>query len=210
MFAKGFGSALLKAGAGFVVLSCMYTSLWADDVTDTVEEAMAAYKKGEYKKAGEDLAYALEIINQKKGNNLKSLFPEPLAGWNADEAQAQSGGIYGGGTLLSRYYRKAPSSDDVESPEQSVSIEFIMDSPMMQGVIMMMSNPAIATADGGELTRVKREKAVVKYDRESRTGDVKMVIDSRILITVTGNDVSKEEMMAYVDAIRFEELKTLK
>lgn len=182
---------------------CLFTvHVSADDVTDTIEEALANYKKGEYKKAGEDLTYALEIINQKKSNDLKAFLPEPLSGWTAEDATSQSAGaaMLGGGTFLTRNYQK----DDA-----SITIEMIMDAPMIQGMAMMFSNPMLLSSDGGELTRVKREKAIIKYQTADKSGEISILISNRILLTIKGDNVAKDDIMAYANAIDFDKLKSL-
>ncbi len=199
---------MVKNGVKNLLLGCLLGSsigginAFGDDVTDTVEEAMEAYKKGEYKKASEDLSYALEVINQKKGKNLRAYLPEPLSGWTADDAESQTVGtaMFGGGTMINRSYHKGNAS---------VKIEMIMDSPMLQGVAMMFSNPMIATSDGGELVRIKREKAIVKYKTKDKSGEITMVVANRIMITVKGYDISKDDLMAYAEAIDINKLKEL-
>ena len=44
-----------KAAAVCFLISAIACSAAADDVTDSIEEAVDAYKKGEYKKASEEL-----------------------------------------------------------------------------------------------------------------------------------------------------------
>lgn len=189
------------------VIACIFGSsisviALADDVTDTVEEAMVAYKNGEYKKASEDLSYVLEIINQKKGNDLKAYLPEPLSGWTADETVSQTAGasMFGGGTMLNRAYHK----DDA-----SVTIDMVMDSPMIQGVAAMIANPMIRSSDGGELIRINREKAVVKYNAKEHSGEITLIVANRIMITIKGDKVTKEDLMAYGNAIDVKKLKDM-
>jgi len=175
----------------------------ADDVTDTIGDALAAYKNGEYTTAVEDLAYALELVKQKKGEHLKSYLPQPLEGWKADEAQAQTAGaaMMGGGTTVSRTYRRGSAE---------VRIEMVTDSPMMQSIAMMMSNPMFATADGGKMVRIHRQKAMLKYRGGQRSGEVTMLVANRYMITVSGSGVSEEELMAYARAIPVRKLASMR
>ena len=172
----------------------------ADEITDTIDEAVASYKEGKYSKAAEDLSFAMDLIRQKKGTALQSYLPDALPGWKAEEPTSQTVGaaMFGGGTTLSREYSKGDSK---------VTIEMVTDSPMMQGIAMMLSNPMFAGSDGGKLTRVNREKAIVKYDGKERSGEIIMIADNRFLITVKGNNVSKEDLMAYAKAIDIKKLK---
>ena len=177
-------------------------SIVADEVTDTISEAVEAYKKGEYTRATEDLTYVLELLKQKKGDNLKNFLPEPLEGWTADEATFQTAGsaMLGGGTMISRTYHKFKSK---------ITIEMVTDSPMMQGIAMMLSNPMFASSDSGKLTRINREKAMIKYSKKNSSGDITMVVDKRFMITVKGKEVSKEELLDYAKAIDIKKLKEM-
>jgi hypothetical protein len=196
MMLKRVSLALFSAGLLIVM------PLAADDVSDTIESALSAYKKGEFSSAAEDLSYALELIKQKKGENLKDYLPEPLSGWSAEEAQSQTAGaaMMGGGTTVSRSYTKGNSR---------IQIEVMTDSPMMQSFAMMFSNPMFATADGGKLIRVNRQKAVEKYDKAGRSGDIKMLVSNRFMITVNGSDVSEEVLEEYAKAIDLRKLSAM-
>ena len=183
-------------------LVCGVLSLSADDVTDTIESALAAYKKGEYSMAADDLGYALELVKQKKGENLKDYFPQPLAGWKAETAESQTtgAGMMGGGTMASRVYLKG---------ESRIQIEIVTDSPLMQSFAMMLSNPAFATSDGGKMIRIGRQKAVESYDASLHSGDIKMMVGSRFLVTVMGENVGEADLLDYAKAIDLEKLSAM-
>ena len=68
------------------------TSILADDITDTIEDALTSYKKGDYVQAKEDLNYAIELLKQKKGETIKGFLPDALDGWKAEEAKSESAG----------------------------------------------------------------------------------------------------------------------
>lgn len=174
----------------------------ADDVTETIKEALGAYEEGAYTKAAEDLAYALELVKQKKGENLRDYLPPPLEGWKADEAVSQTAGtaMMGGGTMVSRLYRKGSAE---------VTIEVMTDSPMMQSFAMMMANPMFATSDGGKMVRIKRQKGIITYDKQQRSGDIKLVVGNRFMVTVTGLGVDEADLTAYAEAIDFARLSRM-
>lgn len=172
----------------------------ADDVLDSINEGLEAYKEGEYKDAVESLNYASQLIQQMKGENLQSFLPDALDGWKAKKASSQSAGaaMFGGGITAEREYAKGNSN---------ISVSIITDSPMMQGMMMMFSNPMFASSDGGKLKKIKREKAMVKYDAGNKSGEIQVMVDDRILLNVTGNRVSEEDLMSYAKAVDFKKLK---
>jgi len=192
---------LRVAGLFFVLIAFSFSG-YADDIEDSIKEALQYYKSSEYKDAVESLNYASQLIQQKKGKGLESFLPEPLKGWSAQEASSQAAGaaMFGGGITVERKYTKDSSS---------ISISIITDSPLMQGMMMMFSNPMFAASDGGKLERIGRQKAIVKFDPNSKQGEIKIVVANRYLVLIDGREISKEDMKEYAKAIDFKKLKSL-
>lgn len=181
----------------------MLSNCQADDVTDTVDDAMVSYKNGDFTKAAEDLSFALDLLKQKKGESLKVFLPEPLAGWTAEEAKSQTVGtaMFGGGTTLSRKYLKGNSS---------ISIEIITDSPMMQSVSAMLTNPMFASSNDTEMIRINREKGILKFRKEDKSGELTFLAGNKFMIMVKGQDgIERDDLLNYAKAIDIDKLKTL-
>ncbi len=188
---------------GIAVLLMTVSSIaYADDVTDSIDEALDAYKEGEYSAAVESLNYASQLINQKKGGKLSSLLPEPLDGWTAKTSKSSASGaaMFGGGITAERKYVKG---------DNNVSIEIVADSPLIQSMMMMFSNPMYATSDGGKLEKIKRQKAIVKFNPDNKRGDIKIVVAKRFLVTIKGNRTTIDDLKAYAKAINYKKLKSL-
>lgn len=186
----------------FLIFMIFPVSGYTDDVEDSIKEALQSYKNGEYKEAAESLNYASQLVQQKRSTGLESFLPEPLKGWTAKEASSQAAGaaMFGGGITAEREYRKESGS---------ITVQIITDSPMMQSMMMMFSNPMFATADGGKLERIGRQKAIVKYDKDNKEGDIKIVVANRYLVSIEGRHVSVEDLKAYANAIDYKKLQTL-
>ncbi|HHH43045.1 MAG TPA: hypothetical protein ENK49_02820 [Gammaproteobacteria bacterium] len=90
-----------------------------------------------------------------------------------------------------------------------ITIRIVTDSPMLQGVMMMFSNPMFANADGAKMERIGRQKAIVKYTPSNQSGNVQMVVKNRFLVSVDGNRVSRDEMLDYAKAIDLKKLAEL-
>jgi hypothetical protein len=148
------------------------------------------------------LNYASQLIGQKKGGDLQSFLPQPLAGWEAEEATSQSVGaaMLGGGVSAERQYNKGSSS---------VRIQIVTDSPMIQSMMMMFGNPMLAGADGGKMEKISGEKAIVKYNAADKSGDITLVIANRFLVTLDGNDASLEDLKAYAAKIDYKKLAAM-
>jgi hypothetical protein len=174
--------------------------VFADEITDSIEEAAEYYKENNYVEAANSLDYASQLIRQKRSGNLEALLPEPLAGWSADDVKSQAAGpgYLGGMISAKRKYKKEKSS---------VTIEIITDSPALQSMVMVFSNPAYASADGGKLTKIKRQKAIIKYHPSQKNGEINIVVAKQYLVSVKGRNINENELVDYASAIDYKRLK---
>jgi hypothetical protein len=80
---------------------------------------------------------------------------------------------------------------------------------MIQSMMMMFGNPMLAGADGGKMEKIAGEKAIVKYNAADKSGDIKLVIANRFLVTLDGSDISLEDLKAYAAKIDYKKLAAL-
>jgi len=193
---------ILTVAAAFLFMSVVLSPVLADDVTDSINEALKQYGNGEFADAVQSLDYASQLIRQKKGGQLEAFLPKPIAGYKAEDAKSQAMGsaMFGGGVTAERSYVKDSSR---------VNVKIITDSPMMQGMMMMFSNPMMATSDGGKLEKINGEKAIVKYSNENKDGNINLMVAGRFLITVDGDDVARQDLIAFAQGIDFKKLAVL-
>ena len=176
----------------------------ADSVTEQIDAGKAAYEAGEYRKAVEELNFAIADIQEKISEQDRKLLPDPLSGWQAEEAQAQSMAMMGmaGSTLSRTYYR--------ESGEQ-VTIEVVADSPMIQMFAMMLANPMMLQGDPStKVFRYKGERGLMKHEPGSQDWEATLLLaGGRILVQVTGTGLQDDgPVKAYLDALDLEKLKS--
>ena len=118
----------------------------ADDTLDAIQQGLDYYKNGKFTKAIGELEFALTQLRQKKGEAVEQLMPEAPDGWtvNKDDSGTSAGGagMFGGGINVSRSYRQTEGKGQVK-------IEVISDSPMLQGMAAMFSNPAFVQGGRG-------------------------------------------------------------
>ncbi|MCK5696727.1 MAG: hypothetical protein KAI02_01105 [Gammaproteobacteria bacterium] len=178
----------------------LFNPVSADEVTDVMEEALVAYKKENYAQMKDDLNYVLDLIRQKKNDSLKNILPEAPDHWTAEEVISETAiaGVLGGGTTVSRVYKKEATT---------VTIMIIIDSPLMQSIGTMLSNPLFASA--GKIKRINREKAMIKYNGQQKSGEVILVIDKQYMVTIKGLNVTEKELIDYTRLIDFETLKNI-
>jgi len=175
-------------------------AVFADEITDSIEEAKEYYKEGDYVEAANSLDHASQLIRQKRSGKLEALLPEPLAGWSAEDVKSQAAGpgYLGGMISAKRKYKKDRSS---------VTIEIITDSPALQTVVMMFSNPVYATDDGGKFTKIKRQKAIIKYRPSQKKGEVNILVAKQYLVSVKGRNINQNDLVDYASAIDYKNLK---
>jgi len=178
----------------------IYSAVFADEITDSIEEAMEYYNESNYVEAANSLDYASQLIRQKRSGKLEALLPEPLAGWSAEDVKSKAAGpgYLGGMISAKRKYKKDKSS---------VTIEIITDSPALQSMVMLFSNPAYASADGGKLTKIKRQKAIIKYHPSKNNGEINIVVAKQYLVSVKGRNISQNDLVDYASAIDYKMLK---
>jgi hypothetical protein len=189
-------SSLLRPVLTFCVaaLACSGPALRADDVTDSIDEAVKAYKANDFSAAAQALDAAAQLVRQKRGELFKALLPAAPAGWTAEEATSQSAGaaMFGGGVTAERHYTKG---------DASITVKLITDSPIMQGVMMMMGNSMFANSDGGKLVRIKGQKAIFK--NKNGSGSVNIVVNGTLLVQIEGSGLTDADLHAFAEAIDY-------
>lgn len=173
---------------------------WADEIVDSIKEALEYYNEEDYAEAVSSLDYAAQLIRQKRGSKLEAFLPEPLSGWKAKDLESRAVGhaMLGGMVSATRQYHKGSST---------VTVEIASDSPILQSMLMMFSNPSYATADGGRLKKIRRQKAIIKYRVSKRQGEIFIIVDKRYLVSVNGKKVTEEDLISYASAIDYKKLK---
>lgn len=193
--------ALLVLLAGFTLTGVK--TVRADDVMDSINQAIEAYRKGDYSGAAGNLDYAAQLMRQKRSERLLSFLPEPLPGWTGEEPKSQAVGQMMFGGMLSgerRYFKGA----------NTITVTIVSDSPMLlQGAMVMLANPMFAGSEGGTLQRIKGQNAMVSYDSSSQSGSVKVIVANRVLVTIDGQGIAQKDLIDYASAINYQKLQSL-
>jgi hypothetical protein len=109
--------------------------------------------------------------------------------------------MFGGGLSAEGHYRRGDKGD--------VTVKIVTDSPLLQSMMMLISNPMFATSSGGKLEKIKNQTAIVKYEAQEKRGDINVVVAGKILVTVEGNEVSRDDLMDYAKAVDYEKITAL-
>lgn len=176
----------------------------ADDVTDAVNQALEQYKAGNFTEAAGSLDYAAALVRQKKGGELQGMLPAALPGWQFEDSEVSAAGaaMFGGGISVERRYY-------VEDGDKNISITIVADSPMLQGIMMMFSNPMMMGGSGGKMETIAGQRALTKYEKEYNSGEITIPVANRFLVTISGDQVSMDEMKAYAAAIDYRKLASM-
>jgi hypothetical protein len=192
----------LKRGMVCVVAALAWSAAYADDVTDAVQEGLAHYREGRLTSAIDSLEFATGLIRHRKAELMKAILPPPLKGWQVDESlsSVMAAALYGGGISAQRVYRQG---------DKFVQVRYVTDSIVLQSAQLAFNDPGFATANGGTFKKIGPDRALVKYDPKDKSGEVAMIVNKRILVSVRGTQVSLEDLEAYASAVDLNRLARL-
>jgi hypothetical protein len=175
----------------------------ADEVTDQLASAKTAYDSGQLRSAVEALNFASAKIQEQITASLLTLLPEPLAGWQADPPQAQSGGIAAmvTGTTLSRRYVGADGAE--------VTLNLMADSPMMPMLTMAMSMPAMMQGNPNmKVYSFKGNRGTIEHAADSEDHEITLMVGNRLLIQSKGTKIKDSKPIEqYLEALDLEAIQ---
>ncbi|MBI5524232.1 MAG: hypothetical protein HY910_16530 [Desulfarculus sp.] len=178
----------------------------ADEIDAQMERGRRLYQEGKLGEALEAVEVASTLMRQKKAEAMQAVFPDPPPGWTADQAQSQAVAkvFMGGGITASRLYRQ-------RGDKGRVKLEVVSDSPLMQGVALLLTNPLLVqSAPGAKLIRLGQDNALLTSHGESRA-EVQMVVDGRLLVRAeaSGLERAAETAKEFATRLDLERLRRL-
>lgn len=163
----------------------------ADQIEDQINKALKLYQEGKVSQALTELDFAAAQLRQQKAESLGKIFPEAPDGWKAQKVKTEAMGaaMLGGGISAEREYRQ-------EDGRGRITIKVISDSPMLQGLAMMMSNPMFAQgSDGGKLMLIDGHKVLLKEQADDRA-ELQTIVNNKVLVEVKVNRVQDAAAVA--------------
>ncbi len=164
----------------------------ADEVSEQINEALAAYQKKDTATALAALDAAANLLRQARAETFKQLLPAALPGWIAAEPEVNvlQGVVLGGGSTASRRYSKG---------DDQVTVEIAVDGPVVQGMAAMLSGPILAATGARQVVINGKRMAYMKDDNAYLA-----LIGGRLLVKVSGNPgMPDEALRAYAGALDF-------
>jgi hypothetical protein len=164
----------------------------ADKISDAIREGQRLYDDGKLSKAVKELQYAISRIGRRVAAAYEETLPPPPDGWRASKAKSSSAQALGmfTGTTVRRTYRQ-------DGGRGRITAELVVDNPMVQAFVAMFTNPQMAATAGYDRARIKdlREEALVKYDADTRRGEMILLIGGRVFIKLTGRRIDSDDVL---------------
>lgn len=156
----------------------------ADEITDQLKAAEQAYRDGDLRSAIETLNVTVAGIQEQISARLLTLLPEPLEGWQADPAEAQSGGLASAitGTSLSRRYWREDGAE--------VTLNLMADSPMLPMLTMALSMPFVMQGNPDmKAYSLKGHRGMLDHTAGSREYEITLMVGNRLVIQAEGLEI---------------------
>ncbi|WP_097177061.1 hypothetical protein [Phaeovulum vinaykumarii] len=163
------------------------TAARADEVTDTLNAARAAYEAGDIAAATEEVAFASQLLQAMKVEGLAAFLPAAPEGWTREIDTEMNAGLamMGGGAGAAARY---------DNGTDSFTITLMADNPMVAAMSGMLGGAMMGAM--GKITRIGREKFV-----QQDGGDLVALVGNRVLVQAEGADL--EVMRPVLAAIDF-------
>jgi hypothetical protein len=177
-----------------VLLACLLAApaARADDVSDQIDKAAAAWRAHDSQAAITALEAAASLLHQARADALKTVLPLPPPGWTAEAAEtsAVSAAMLGGGTSATRVYHNG---------DQRVEVQITTDSPMLMGMAALLSSPMAAATGVKTVTVGGRPMSYTANDNSFMT-----LVADKIMVKVDGSkDTPEPTLRSFVASLDF-------
>jgi len=166
-----------------------------------IDKGKSLFSQGKYSESISELNVAISQIQNLLMEKYKTVFPAALSGWEAEEFESSAAGMafMGGGVSVNRRYN---------SGDASVKIEMVSDSPLLSSIMMMFTNPMFL--GGKKIVNLGSDKAIEEWNAEDQSGQLQIVIDNRVLFTISGSGIAnKDAMYSYANKVDFAKLRSI-
>jgi hypothetical protein len=175
------------------------------------EEAEKSDSPADALQAFADKAKAIgdrETVDPIDFRKLKELLPEKLVGLDRTEATGEKSGAMG--------FTVSTAQGKYKTGEESIDVE-IVDTGGIAGVSTMalaawsMAEIDKETTNGYEkTTKIDGYKAFEKYNTESKSGEINVLVGDRYLVNIDGNNISIDQLKEVLKEIDLAKLSDLK
>lgn len=178
--------------AALAVSALLVTGARADDISDALNEAKAAYDGGDISGTKRALEIASQLVAQKQAEGLSKLLPAAPAGWTAENTDnnASITAVFGGGVTAERRYAR---------DGKTIQLTLMANSPLLGSMAAMFTNPQIL-GGMGKVFRVKGRIGVMTDDNE-----IQLAL-GKTFVTISGTaaEADKRALLDLVDVAAVE------
>ncbi|MBL8750365.1 MAG: hypothetical protein JNK78_14480 [Planctomycetes bacterium] len=161
---------------------------------EAVEQAKKAIEAEKLGAAVTALQAAIRDVQKKQRTAILACLPKP-EGWTIQDNEVDENADALGATMvvmglsLTRRY---------ENGDKSLAVEVTANSPMLQMLTVVFSNPALITADGGELVKYGPHKAILKKSGDNGQ-ELQILMHDTHLIKVDAQGLSADDLLKIFD-----------
>ncbi|CCG40071.1 hypothetical protein [Magnetospirillum molischianum] len=159
-----------------------------DTVPARLEAARAAHARGDLARAAVELEAAIVDLHARVGAALAECLPPPPSGWTAEQPETQGLFNAGGGLSVSRAYARE---------DASFNALLILDSPAVVAAAAQF-HPATALPTNVRRLHLGQEEALLRWDSATRSGEITLVLGSRVLLQIEGDGIASGEQLVEV------------
>ena len=175
-------------GAILGMASILAPPVLADDVSDKLDVARAAYAKSDPLRALETLQAVEGTLTAKLVEQFAKTLPQPLAGWEATSPESQPLDAVGGGITVTRGYQKG---------DAALNASLIVDNPSVANTVALFQSTGGPPAGevGWKAIKVGSEDAMVRFDPANREGEIVLAIQNRAALQIEGSEIGAEQVL---------------
>jgi hypothetical protein len=146
-----------------VLLACAPAR--ADEIAEGLDRARQLYEQGDLSGAITETGFAMTALHRRRSGLYAGLFPPAPSGWvlqhSADDGTggALAAQMLGGGVMVERDYTTREGGGAIKAT-------VIVDSPMIQALAAMASNPALM-GSGARRIRIGNDNAILQQENDS-------------------------------------------
>lgn len=170
---------------------------------EAIEQAKKAVESADYAAAVAALQAAIRDVQKKQRAAVLAALPKPEGFTIRDEDEKKdadnpfAAGLVALGMTLTRHYEG--------KGDKNLEVEVTANSPIVSMMSMMLTNPAIAKADGAEIVEYGAHKALLKAGDGSQ--ELSIVMHGKHLVKVTAHGMTADELFAIFDQAAVDRLE---
>jgi hypothetical protein len=171
-----------------------------DEIEDGLKAALAAHQAKNEAETVLAVQRVQRLLGARATVGLQGALPEMIGEWRGGKVEVQTLEGAGGGSSLRRSYKRG---DKASKNERRATVVLSVDSPLMEKVGSVLSNPQIGALLGVKTVMVGQLRGTYI----EKQGLLQLVVKERFLIAVEGKKLKLEELQEVAAGLKLEMLK---